>query len=60
MNELIAKRQSRTITEDELQELIRIIDGAERLNFDHRPLTITYSYLSAIIGSTRVARRAGT
>ncbi len=34
MNELIAKRRSCTITEDELQELIRITDEAERLNVE--------------------------
>ena len=34
MNELIAKRQSCTITEDELQELIRITDEAEQLDVE--------------------------
>jgi hypothetical protein len=32
MKELIAKRQSYTITDDELQELIRLTDESERLN----------------------------
>lgn len=34
MKKLIAKRQSGTITEDELQELIRFTDEAERLNVE--------------------------
>lgn len=34
MKKLIAKRQSYTIAEDELQELIRLTDEAERLNVE--------------------------
>jgi hypothetical protein len=34
MRELIAKRQSYTISEEELQELIRITDESERLNVE--------------------------
>ncbi|MDQ3257719.1 MAG: hypothetical protein M3R15_28170 [Acidobacteriota bacterium] len=34
MKQLIAKRQSYTIAEDELQELIRLTDEAERLNVE--------------------------
>lgn len=43
--ELIAKRESYTISEDELQELIRLTDEAERLNVERVKHLIELSHL---------------
>ncbi len=43
--ELIAKRESYTIAEDELQELIRLTDEAERLNVERVKHLIELSHL---------------
>lgn len=45
MKELIAKRQSYTITESELQELINITNEAERLNVERLKYLIELSQL---------------
>jgi len=48
MKELIAKRQSYTITEDELQELIRLTDEAERLNVERVERLIELAHLRGV------------
>jgi hypothetical protein len=45
MKELIAKRQSYTITEAELQELIHLTDEAERLNVERLKHLIELAHL---------------
>jgi hypothetical protein len=45
MKDMIAKRQSYTITEAELQELIRLTDEAERLNVERLKHLIELAHL---------------
>jgi len=48
MKELIAKRQSYTITEDELQELIRLTDESERLNVERMKHLLELAHLRGV------------
>ncbi|MGH9751484.1 MAG: hypothetical protein ACREA2_01765 [Blastocatellia bacterium] len=48
MKELIAKRQSYTITEDELQELIRLTDESERLNVERIKRLLELAHLRGV------------
>jgi len=48
MKELIAKRQSYTIKQDELQELIRLTDEAERLNVERLKHLLELAHLRGV------------
>ncbi|MBS1791371.1 MAG: hypothetical protein JST85_26910 [Acidobacteria bacterium] len=48
MNALIAKRQSYTIKEDELQELIRLTDESERLNVERMKHLLELAHLRGV------------
>jgi ribosomal protein L12E/L44/L45/RPP1/RPP2 len=48
MEKLIAKRQSYTITEDELQELIRLTDESERLNVEKMKYLLELAHLRGV------------
>ena len=48
MKALIAKRQSFTITEDELQELIRLTDESERLNVERLKRLLELAHLRGV------------
>jgi hypothetical protein len=48
MKELIAKRQSYTITEGELQELIRLTDESERLNVERIKHLLELAHLRGV------------
>lgn len=48
MKTLIAKRQSYTITEGELQELIQLTDEAERLNVERLKDLIELAHLRGV------------
>ncbi|MEK7833839.1 MAG: STAS/SEC14 domain-containing protein [Acidobacteriota bacterium] len=48
MKALIAKRQSYAITEDELQELIRLTDESERLNVERLKRLLELAHLRGV------------
>ena len=48
MKELIAKRQSYSIKEDELQELIRLTDEVERLNVERLKHLLELAHLRGV------------